>query len=82
MGSPEGADTQLGLTRRLTACLGGRSPSAIQTRAFVPQRVFGLACGYAHCNDAAGAASARSPRRPSWRASRPNTATTGFIVRA
>jgi hypothetical protein len=52
----KGIDTQLGLTRRLVACLDDpRQPGKIQhqTLELVRQRVFGLACGYADCNDAA-----------------------------
>jgi Transposase DDE domain group 1 len=49
-------DTQLGLTTRLAACLDdGRQPGKVrhQTIELLQQRVFGLACGYADCNDAA-----------------------------
>ncbi len=49
-------DTQLGLTERLAGCLvDGRQPGKVrhQTVELVRQRVFGLACGYADCNDAA-----------------------------
>jgi hypothetical protein len=49
-------DTQLELTKRLAACLvDKRQPGKIQheTLELVRQRVFGLACGYADCNDAA-----------------------------
>ena len=49
-------DTQLQLTKRLAACLvDGRQPGKVQhqTLELVRQRVFGLACGYADCNDAA-----------------------------
>ena len=52
----KGVDTQLGLTKRLAACLkDDRQPGKIQhqTLELVRQRVFGLACGYADCNDAA-----------------------------
>jgi hypothetical protein len=49
-------DTQLQLTKRLAACLGdGRQPGKVehQTLELLRQRVFGLACGYADCNEAA-----------------------------
>src|SRR6266852_4237803 len=49
-------DTQLELTKRLAGCLvDTRQPGKVQhqTLALVRQRVFGLACGYADCNDAA-----------------------------
>jgi len=49
-------DTQLQLTKRLAACVvDGRQPGKVQhqTLELVRQRVFGLACGYADCNDAA-----------------------------
>jgi len=49
-------DTQLQLTKRLAGCLvDGRQPGKVQhqTLELVRQRVFGLACGYADCNDAA-----------------------------
>ncbi|RPH58942.1 MAG: IS1380 family transposase [Acidobacteria bacterium] len=49
-------DTQLQLTQRLAACLvDGRQPGKIhhETRELLRQRVFGIACGYADCNDAA-----------------------------
>jgi DDE family transposase len=52
----KGIDTQLGLTRRLAACLRDeRQPGKIrhQPIELIRQRVFGLACGYADCNDAA-----------------------------
>jgi len=52
----KGIDTQLGLTRRLAACLEDpRQPGKIQhqTLELFRQRVFGIACGYADCNDAA-----------------------------
>jgi hypothetical protein len=52
----KGIDTQLGLTKRLAACLDdSRQPSKVQhqTLELLRQRVFGLACGYADCNDAA-----------------------------
>jgi hypothetical protein len=52
----KGIDTQLGLTKRLAACLAdGRQPGKVQhqTVELFRQRVFGLACGYADCNDAA-----------------------------
>lgn len=49
-------DDQLGVTRRLTASLGdGRQPGKVQHELIelVRQRVYGIACGYADCNDAA-----------------------------
>jgi len=49
-------DTHLGLTKRLAGCLvDAREPGKIrhQTLELLRQRVFGLACGYADCNDAA-----------------------------
>ena len=49
-------DTQLQLTKRLAGCLvDRRQPGKVQHRTLelVRQRVFGLACGYADCNDAA-----------------------------
>jgi hypothetical protein len=49
-------DTHLGLTKRLAGCLvDGREPGKVrhQTLELLRQRVFGLACGYADCNDAA-----------------------------
>jgi hypothetical protein len=49
-------DTQLQLTKRLAACLvDGRQPGKVehQTLELLRQRVFGLACGYADCNEAA-----------------------------
>jgi len=49
-------DTQLQLTKRLAACLiDGRQPGKVQheTLELLRQRVFGIACGYADCNDAA-----------------------------
>src|SRR5256885_709093 len=52
----KGIDTQLGLTKRLAACLeDDRQPGKIrhQTLELLRQRLFGLACGYADCNDAA-----------------------------
>ena len=52
----KGIDTQLELTKRLAACLkDGRQPGKVQhqTLELLRQRVFGLACGYADCNDAA-----------------------------
>jgi len=47
-------DTQFGLTKRLAACvLDGRQPGKVQhqTLELLRQRVFGIACGYADCND-------------------------------
>ncbi|MGH7347676.1 MAG: IS1380 family transposase [Candidatus Rokuibacteriota bacterium] len=52
----KGIDTQLGLTKRVTACLDDpRQPGKIQhqTLELFRQRIFGIACGYADCNDAA-----------------------------
>jgi hypothetical protein len=52
----KGIDTQLGLTKRLAAhVVDERQPGKIehQTLELFRQRVFGLACGYADCNDAA-----------------------------
>ena len=52
----KGIDTQLGLTTRVAACLqDDRQPGKIQhqTLELFRQRVFGIACGYADCNDAA-----------------------------
>lgn len=49
-------DTHLGLTKRLAGCLvDDRQPGKIrhQTVELLRQRVFGLCCGYADCNDAA-----------------------------
>ena len=49
-------DTQLQLTQHLAGCLvDTRQPGKVQhqTLELVRQRVFGLACGYADCNDAA-----------------------------
>ena len=49
-------DTQLQLTKRLSACVvEGRQPGKVQheTLELLRQRVFGIACGYADCNDAA-----------------------------
>ena len=49
-------DTHLGLTKRLAECLvDGRQPGKIrhQVEELLRQRVFGLVCGYADCNDAA-----------------------------
>jgi hypothetical protein len=49
-------DTHLGLTTRLAGCLiDARQPGKVrhQTLELLRQRVFGLACGYADCNDAA-----------------------------
>src|SRR5262245_5364133 len=48
--------THLQLTKRLAAGVtDGRQPGKVQhqTLELVRQRVFGLACGYADCNDAA-----------------------------
>ncbi len=52
----KGIDTQLQLTQRVAACLNDdRQPGKVhhQTLELLRQRVFGLACGYADCNDAA-----------------------------
>ena len=52
----KGLDTQFQLTKRLTACVtDGRQPGKVQhqTLELLRQRVFGLACGYSDCNDAA-----------------------------
>ena len=52
----KGIDTQFGLTKCLAACLDEpRQPGKVQhqTLELFRQRVFGLACGYADCNDAA-----------------------------
>jgi Transposase DDE domain group 1 len=52
----KGLDTQFQLTKRLAACvIDGRQPGKVQhqTLELLRQRVFGLACGYADCNDAA-----------------------------
>jgi hypothetical protein len=49
-------DTQWGLTQRLAACLvDPRQPGKVRHQGveLLRQRVFGLACGYADCNDAA-----------------------------
>src|SRR5881409_2117676 len=52
----KGLDTQLGLTKRLAACVGDeRQPAKVRHEMIelLRQRVFGLAAGYADCNDAA-----------------------------
>src|SRR5258708_7809939 len=52
----KGIDSQPALTKRLAECLvDGRQPGKVQhqTVELFRQRVFGLACGYADCNDAA-----------------------------
>ena len=49
-------DTQLQLTKRVAACLlDGRQAGKVQhaTLELLRQRVFGIACGYVDCNDAA-----------------------------
>jgi hypothetical protein len=49
-------DTQLQLTKRVAACLvDERQPGKVhhETLELLRQRVFGIACGYADCNDAA-----------------------------
>ena len=51
-----GIDTQLGLTKRVAACLtDARQPAKVRHQGIelIRQRVFGLAAGYADCNDAA-----------------------------
>jgi len=51
----KGIDDQLGLTRRVAACLVDRRDPSRVTHTLtdlVAQRVFGLACGYADANDA------------------------------
>src|SRR5947208_2783395 len=51
-----GIDTQLGLTKRLAACVDDERRAAKVRHGMlelVRQRVFGLAAGYADCNDAA-----------------------------
>ncbi len=50
----KGIDTQLQLTKRLAACLEDERQAGKvrhQTLELLRQRVFGLACGYADCND-------------------------------
>jgi hypothetical protein len=52
----KGIDTQLGLTRRLAACIDDpRQPAKVQheTIELIRQRIFALAAGYADGNDAA-----------------------------
>src|SRR2546428_1121929 len=52
----KGLDTQFQLTKRLATCIiDGRQPGKVQhqTLELLRQRVFGLACGYADCTDAA-----------------------------
>jgi hypothetical protein len=52
----KGIDTQFELTKRVAACLEDeRQPGKVQhqTLELLRQRVFGIACGYADCNDAA-----------------------------
>jgi hypothetical protein len=52
----KGLDTHWGLTRGLAECLEDpRQPGKVrhQTLELLRQRLFGLACGYADCNDAA-----------------------------
>jgi hypothetical protein len=51
----KGLDTQLHLTKRLAACFVDlRQPGKVQHQGLelFRQRVFGIACGYADCNDA------------------------------
>ena len=69
-------DTHLGLTKRLAGCLvDERQPGKTrhQTIELIRQRVFGIACGYADCNERRAArgrrdrqavGGARSDRRP------------------
>lgn len=52
----KGVDTQLGLTERLAGCFTDhRQPGKVQHQVIelLRQRIFGLACGYPDCNDAA-----------------------------
>lgn len=52
----KGLDTQLQLTKRLAACFVDlRQPGKVQHQSLelFRQRIFGIACGYADCNDAA-----------------------------
>ena len=52
----KGIDSQFGLTRRLAACLDdARQPGKVRHQGLevIRPRVFGIACGYADCNDAA-----------------------------
>ena len=52
----KGIDTHLGLTKRMAACVDDARQSAKvrhETIELLRQRVFGLAAGYADCNDAA-----------------------------
>ena len=52
----KGIDTQFGLTKRLAACVDdARQAAKVQheTIELLRQRVFGIAGGYADCNDAA-----------------------------
>src|SRR6266849_965105 len=63
----KGIDTQFGLTKCLAACLDDPlQPGKVQhqTLELFRQRVFGLACGYADCNDAARLALASQPTLP------------------
>ena len=51
----KGLDTQLQLTKRLAACFVDlRQPGKVQHQGLelFRQRIFGIACGYADCNDA------------------------------
>ena len=51
----KGLDTQLQLTKRMAACFVDlRQPGKVQHQGLelLRQRVFGIACGYADCNDA------------------------------
>src|SRR5256712_12584250 len=61
----KGIDTQFGLTKRLAACLADdRQPGKVrhQTLELLRQRLFGLACGYADCHDAARLAADAIPK--------------------
>src|SRR5437870_25330 len=61
----KGLDTQFQLTKRLATCIiDGRQPGKVQhqTLELLRQRVFGLACGCADCNDAARLADDASHR--------------------
>ncbi|HEX2681331.1 MAG TPA: IS1380 family transposase [Candidatus Dormibacteraeota bacterium] len=52
----KGLDTQLQLTKRLAACFVDlRQPGKVQHQGLelFRQRIFGISCGYADCNDAA-----------------------------
>src|SRR5205807_8752729 len=84
----KGIDAALGLTKRLAAhFVDDRQPGKIQhqTLELFRQRVFGLACGYADCNDAARLADERHPQAPprprSHRRARPGLAADPVAVR-